>query len=171
MPARRSATAPPRARRLRRPAESWHKPMSAGYAFSLKTWSLIFQRPSSLTKRMLRNCVFAALSEQRRLISLHENLGRRAMHIGPRTHMRPHLLRVRRRFAGPQPDPGVRVAALLCLLHLHVYGEDLVLRTLRPAPDRARSRHLGNFPLTSPAWFPRKRLRDCVIGKKAIYRH
>jgi hypothetical protein len=47
------------------------------------------------------------------------------------------LVSVRHRFAGPQPDPGIGVAALLCLLHLHVYGEDLVLRTLRPAPDRA----------------------------------
>src|ERR1700691_3475363 len=59
------------------------------------------------------------------------------MRIWPRAQIGPHLLRVRRRFAGPQSDPGVRVAALLRLLHLPVYGEDLVLRRLRPAPDRA----------------------------------
>jgi len=60
------------------------------------------------------------------------------MQIGPRVQLGPHILRFRRRFAGPQPNKGVvRVAALHGLPELSVYGEDLVLRTLRLAPDRA----------------------------------
>ena len=59
------------------------------------------------------------------------------LRLGPRPQIGPHLLRIRRRFAGPQPDPGVRVAALLSLLHLPVNSDHLVLRTLPPAPDRA----------------------------------
>jgi hypothetical protein len=77
------------------------------------------------------------LSQQRGFVSLYENLGRGVVRIRPRAQIRPHLFRIRRRFPGPQPDEGVGVAALLGLLHLPVYGEDLVLRPLRQAPERA----------------------------------
>jgi hypothetical protein len=59
------------------------------------------------------------------------------MHIGLRVQLGPHLLRLRRGSAGPQADEGIRIATLHSLLHLAVYGEDLVLRTLRLAADRA----------------------------------
>jgi hypothetical protein len=60
------------------------------------------------------------------------------MRIGLRAQLGTHLLGIRGLCAGPQPDKGmIRVAGLHGLFHLAVDSEDLVLRTLRPAAERA----------------------------------